>query len=280
MTQNANPLKQYFRQPAIYLTLPAKGDFWPDDKLDLPHNKELPVLPMTAIDEITYRTPDALFNGQAVVSVIQSCMPNIKDAWECPSVDLNAILTAIRIASYGHEMEIGTRCPACQHEEEYALDLRTVLEQISVPDFSKTITHGDLEISFKPMTYRNQNETNQLQFEQQRLLQVLPSADIPEEEKIKQLNAVLTRITELTVEALKWSIASIRTPNAIVTEPEYIHEFLSNCDRKMFGEIREHVIQLRRSNELTPLAMTCPECSNEYQQPLTLDMTSFFAPAS
>lgn len=280
MTQNANPLKQYFRQPAIYLTLPTKGEFWPESKLDLPHNKELPVLPMTAIDEITYRTPDALFNGQAVVSVIQSCMPNIKDAWDCPSVDLNAILTAIRIASYGHEMEIGTRCPNCQHEEEYSLDLRTVLDQISVPDFTKTIKHGDLEISFKPMTYRNQNETNQLQFEQQRLLNVLPNADIPEEEKIKQLNAVLARITELTVEALKWSIASIRTPQAIVTEPEYIHEFLNNCDRKMFGEIRNHVIELRRSNELTPLSVTCTECKTEYQQPLTLDMTSFFAPAS
>ena len=32
------------------------------------------------IDEITFKTPDALLNGQATVDVIQSCIPNIKDA--------------------------------------------------------------------------------------------------------------------------------------------------------------------------------------------------------
>lgn len=72
MSQFANPLKQFFRQPAIYLRLPSNGDFWPDGAVDVPHNRELPVYPMTALDEITYRTPDALFNGQAVVTVIQS----------------------------------------------------------------------------------------------------------------------------------------------------------------------------------------------------------------
>ena len=113
MSQNANPLKQYFRQPAVYLRLPSDGQFWPQGSLEMPANKELPVLPMTAIDEITYRTPDALFNGQAVVNVIQSCVPNIRDAWSAPGADINSILIAIRMASFGHEMELNSTCPAC-----------------------------------------------------------------------------------------------------------------------------------------------------------------------
>jgi hypothetical protein len=76
--------------------------------------KELPVFPMTAIDEITYRTPDALFNGQAVVNVIQSCIPDIRDAWKTPGADLNAILVAIRIASYGHDMDMTVKCPSAK----------------------------------------------------------------------------------------------------------------------------------------------------------------------
>ena len=64
MTQSANPLKQYFRQPAIYLRLPTGGKYWPPGSIELTHNGEFSVYPMTAIDEITYRTPDALFNGQ------------------------------------------------------------------------------------------------------------------------------------------------------------------------------------------------------------------------
>ena len=55
-----NPLKQYFRQPAIYIRLPSQGKNYPEGSLNMPPTGELAVYPMTAIDEITYRTPDAL----------------------------------------------------------------------------------------------------------------------------------------------------------------------------------------------------------------------------
>ena len=116
--QSTNPLSGHFRQPAVYLQLPSRGQFWAPDSIDMPANGELPVYPMTAIDEITYRTPDALFNGQAVINVVQSCVPAIKDAWKIPNRDLNTLLVAIRIASYGHEMELTSTCPACRHESD------------------------------------------------------------------------------------------------------------------------------------------------------------------
>jgi hypothetical protein len=280
MNQIFNPLRQYFRRPSIYLKLPSKGEFWPEGSLEGTENGELPVFPMTAIDEITYRTPDALFNGEAVVSVIQSCIPSVKNAWDAPVSDVNPILVAIRIASYGHELELGTTCPACTHEADYTLDLRIVLDQLKSPDFNTTIKHGDLEISFQPISYRQQHETNNTQFEEQRTIQLIPGSDLPDDEKVKRLNSALKRITELTVLALKHSIAGIRTPQNIVTEPEFIEEFLNNCDRKLFNIVRDHVIALRQSSELKPLHIKCTECSHEYDQPLTLDMASFFEPAS
>lgn len=280
MTQIANPLQQYFRQPAIYLRLPSGGQHWAAGSLDMPPNGELPVYPMTAIDEITYRTPDALFNGQAVINVVQSCIPNIKNAWEAPMPDVNAILTAIRIASYGHDLELGSTCPNCETQAEYTLDLRTVLDQLKCPNFVDPLISGDLVITFQPTTYKTQNETNQAQFEEQKIMQMLPGSDLPEKEKLERMQQVLIKITELTVRALKWSIQSIRTPQAIVSEPEFIEDFLKNCDRSLFNSIRDHVINLRLSSEIKPLAITCGECEHKYEQPLTLDMTSFFGPAS
>jgi hypothetical protein len=280
MTQSANPLKQFFRQPVIYLRLPSNGEFWPEGTLDMPVNQELPVYPMTAIDEITYRTPDALYNGQAVINVIQSCIPNIRDAWAMPAVDTNAILVAIRIASYGHELELSTRCPSCEHEGEYSVDLRRVLDSVKVPEFNKPFVHGDLEISFSPMHYKTQNESNQLQFEQQQQIQAIQYSDMSDDDKISALNQCLKKITELTVDALKWSIASIRTPNAIVTEPEFIHEFLVNCDSRIYNQIKDRIIELRQGSELKPLEIKCSNCSHDYKQELSLDQTSFFAPAS
>jgi RNase P subunit RPR2 len=280
MSQSSNPLKQFFRQPAIHLRLPSEGDFWPPGAVNFPASKELPVYPMTAIDEITYRTPDALYNGQAVVNVIQSCIPAIRDAWQLPVVDLNAVLVAIRIASYGHDMEIVSTCPACSTEAEYSLDLRTVLDRLKSGDFHQQVTHGDLTISFRPMTYENQNTSNQNQFEQQKRIQGVQASDLSDAEKITELNASLQKITELTLEALKWSIASIRTPHALVTEPEFIHEFITNCDRALFNTLKNHIIKLRQDSEIQSLNIECSNCHHKYEQQLTMDQTSFFEGAS
>lgn len=277
---NPNPLSQYFRQPAIYIRLPSQGKFYPSGSIELTDNGEYPVLPMTTLDEITYRTPDSLFNGTAVISVIQSCIPNIKNAWLAPNVDINAILVAIRIASYGHNMGISTTCPKCQNEDQYDIDLRNILDQIASPDYSQTIKHGDLEIAFHPVTYKDQNDTNQMQFEEQRMIRAIPGSDLSDDEKIAKLNAALKHITELTVDAMKFNIASIRTPQALVTEPEFIHEFLNNCDRNLFSKIRDRVIELRSASELAPIKITCSACSNIYEQSMNLDQASFFETAS
>jgi hypothetical protein len=280
MNQSINPLRQFFRQPAIYLRLPSAGKFWAKDSLDMPDNGEIPVLPMTAVDEITYRTPDALFNGQAVIEVVQSCIPNIKDAWAIPAVDMDAILTAIRIASYGHELEIGTRCPNCQQEDEYTLDLRQVFAQLKMPNYDETVSTSDLEIHFQPITYRQMHENNVLQFDEQRILQLIPSAEMPEQEKITRLAEALKKITDLTIKTLSMAISAIRTPNAIVSEREHIAEFLINCDRGIFTTIRDHVIKLRQDSDVKPLKIACSQCATNYEQSFTLDQANFFAPAS
>ncbi len=79
---------------------------------------------------------------------------------------------------------------------------------------------------------------------------------------------------------MKFNIASIKTPQALVTEPEFIEEFLNNCDRKLFSKIRDRVIELRVASDLNPIAITCSACSNEYEQSMNLDQASFFETAS
>jgi len=279
MTPN-NPLQQYFRQPSIYIKLPSQGQFYPEGTLDMPPNGEIPIYPMTAIDEIAYRTPDALFNGSAVVSVMQSCVPNIKSPWVIPAIDVDTILISIRIASYGHVMEVGTRCPNCGEDAEHGLDLRSVLDRMKSPDYQSVLKYGDMEFYFKPMTYKDLNENNQMQFEEQRVLQTLNSSESSEADKLNAMSHALKKITEITVKAMGLSISAVKTPTALVTERQYIDELLKNCDRKLFAMIRDHVIDLKTSSEIQPLAMKCSSCGHEYQQAITLDMSSFFAGAS
>lgn len=281
MSQTVNPLQAFFRRPSLYIRLPSDGQFWPQGSLDMPNNRELGVLPMTAIDEITYRTPDALFNGEAIVTVIQSCVPSIRNAWDLPYCDLNTILTAIRIASYGKTMPVETTCPSCSADNEYEVDLQTVIAGLNMADYSSGVKHGDLEIYFKPMSYRLQTEINMLQFEQQRILNLMPKVeDIDDEEKAKRIQAAIKQITEITAKALAHTIKSIRTPQALVTEAEFIHEFLLNCDRRLFVQIRDQAIQLRVNDDFQPLDVACASCGHQFKQGFTLDVANFFGNAS
>ena len=280
MTTTPNPLRQFFRRPAIYLRLPSNGNHWPAGSLDMPINGELPVYPMTAIDEITYRTPDALFNGQSVISVIESCVPAIKNAWHIPNMDINSVLVAIRIASYSHEMEVASTCPSCANQSDYVIDLRAMLDQIRTPDYSKELSFGDLEISFKPVTYQQQNQSGMLQFEQQKILSTIPETDLPDEEKMSRLNQALRQITKLTIAVISKNISAITAPGTVVTDADQIEEYLRNCDRSVYNQIRDHVINLNQETQLSPLKIQCVECQNSYEQPLNLDMASFFDSAS
>ena len=84
MNEN-NPLRQFFRRPAVHISLPSGGESYGPEDIEWPdEGKELPVYPMTAIDEITTKTPDALFNGEATFSLISSCAPDIGDPREMP----------------------------------------------------------------------------------------------------------------------------------------------------------------------------------------------------
>jgi hypothetical protein len=262
------------------LTLPSKGQHWAADALVLPENGELPIYPMTAIDEISYRTPDALFNGQAVINVIQSCVPNIKDAGKIPSTDLNAILVAIRMASYGNTMDVSSTCPACKNEDDFLADLRMILDGLSCPDYSKTMDLGDLQIFFKPSTYEEQNKSSMEQFEKQKYLQQLGQGDISDEERNRILAESLKEITELTMTLISKSIAAIQIPGAVVNDAEQIKEFLRESDRNVFRQVRDHVIGLTQEAQIKPLDVECTACAHKYQQEINLDMTSFFDNAS
>lgn len=283
MTQNSNnPLSKYFRQPAIHLRLPSNGKFYPQGTLDMPPNGEVPVYPMTAVDEISSRTPDALFNGSAVATIIGSCVPNIRDPWSVTAADLNALLCAVRLASYGHEMEISSKCPKCGNTHEVTIDLRQVLDNIQMPDYDKPLIIGDLSIFFAPMSYRQINDVARVQYEDSKIIQVVTDSESSEEEKMKLLGDAFRRITALTVRSISASISAIKTTDAMVTDGKQIEEFLLNAPKNIFESIRDYAVELRSATDLKAVQITCEntECRNVYPQEFTLDMSNFFGVAS
>lgn len=271
-----NPLKQYFRRPAVYIRLPSEGKDYEDGVIDMPPNQEIPVYPMTAIDEITARTPDALFNGTAVVELIKSCVPNILDPWAISSNDLDAILLGIKAAAGGEGLEINSKCPSCKEENVFGINLVAVLNTLESGNYEEVLEIGDLKIKFKPLRYKEMNDAALVQFEVQRTFEQIKSIkDETERERASQ--EVLKRVTTATMNLIAKAIEYIETPNVTVHEEEYILDFLSNCDKNIYGDVRDFNAKLKAGTELKPLEVECGHCGHKYEQPYTINPSDFFA---
>ncbi len=274
MSLQNNPLKQYFRRPSVYIKLPS-GTQYPVTVIKFPENGELPVYPMTAIDDITAKTPDALFNGQAVVDIIKSCVPEIIDPWKLKASDLDAVLIAIRSASSGSTFEISTICPKCAEDSTYGVNLGAVLSGLQAANYDEPLQVSDLQIKFRPLVFKEMNEVSLSQFELQRAFAAIENTQDPQE-KNKRSKDALHNITEVTMQTIAKTIEYIKTPSVTVTENEFILDFLRNCDKNVFDGIREHNTKLREQGEIKPLKIKCTACSHEYEQPFTLNVSDFF----
>jgi hypothetical protein len=270
-----NPLSKFFRQPSVYVKLPSNGEFWQESTLDLPVTGEIPIYPMTARDEITLRTPDALMNGSGVVDVIQSCCPNIRDAWAMPSVDVDTVLIAIRIASYGTNMDVTTKCPFCSAENTHSINLQVSLANITCPDYSKKLDLGDLKIKLKPQPYFAANRQNSINFEEQRMIAALEKADSPE--RSLEISSSMSRLIQIGIDTVTASTEYIELATGEkVTDPEFIKEFYENANGAIVKDIQARLSELNAEGAIKPQSAGCAECNKEYQIPLVFDYASFF----
>ena len=271
-----NPLRQYFRRPSVYLKLPSGGKGYPEDVLDLTPTGELPVFPMTAIDEISARTPDALFNGTTVADLIKSCIPNIKDPWQISSDDMDSILIAIRAASVGDGLEVESICPSCTEKSNYNVNLMGLLSTIIPGNYDDVLEVGNVKVKLKPLTYKDMNAGALKQFEMQRYFMEI-EAEEDSEKKNKMGLEALEKVTLVTMDLISQTVDYVETPDGErVDNPEFISEFIRSCDRTTFTAIRDFNAELKKNTEIKPIHTTCPSCEHEYDQPITLNPTDFF----
>ena len=275
---NQNPLFKHFRQPAIYIKLPSRGKYWPEGSLDLPTSGEIPVYPMTTQDEIALRTPDALMNGTGVVSVIQSCCPNIKNAWYAPSIDMDALLIAVRIASYGSDMDVDADCPECKESNRYSIDLSKALDSIQPPDYDEPLTIDDLKFKLQPQVYEETNRTNSLDYEEQRILNAINDSNITPEEKARIVSEQMKKLSEITISLLAKSTAYIDMSDGTrVDQYNYIEEFYRNAQATIIRKLQEKVADLAKDVSVKPYQVKCNQCQHDYEMSINFDYSSFFA---
>lgn len=287
-TVTFNPLANFMRQPKIYIKLPSGGAFWKEGSLDMPPNGELPVYSMTAKDELSFKTPDALMNGQAVVDVIQSCIPNIKNAWECPNLDLDLILISIRIATYGEMMSVTHTVPNTAEKVDHEIDLRVLVDQIlSRSQWIDNVQITDGLICYiKPLTYKHATQTNLKAFETQKMMQGINNDSIDDDKKLEIFNSTFKKMSDITIGLIADSVIAVSTPNDTVTDPEFIREFIEKADFSLIQKIQDHITEMKKHSGIQPILVHATEeqiaqgAPEVYELPISMDNSDFFGQGS
>tara|TARA_S200000501_G_scaffold207715_1_gene195196 strand:+ start:1022 stop:1876 length:855 start_codon:yes stop_codon:yes gene_type:complete len=283
MTENTNPLNKYFRQPSIYVALPSGTDY-PPEVVSPSKTGEIGVMPMTARDEIKFKTPDALMNGQGIVDVIQSCVPDIKDAWQVKSYDLDTILIAIRIATYGETMDINFNVPGTKETASHTVNLPALLDQIRLSKVEDSFVMADgLKVSVNPLTYKDMTTTSMQTFQQSKMYSTVQGSEMPDEEKQKRFNEAFKTLTELNASLLQKNIRSMTmTDGTEITDPAHIKEFMDKANTKLVKEIEDKLTVLRAQGAVKPLKLKATEAQIKsgapanYEVPVTFDSSNFF----
>jgi len=279
-----NPLLSILRQPKIYIRLPSGGKFYPEGSINVSVTGEYPVYSMTAKDELTFKTPDALMNGQALVDVIQSCMPNILNAWEIPQIDLDCMLCAIRLATYGSTMTLNITHPTIEGSTEYEVDLHTVLDSLQngISWDDRFEVTPELVVYIKPLNYKAQAEAQISEFDTQRLVSIIRDENMSEESKVTAFKTAFAKLSQKTISIVGKAIYKIESTAGIVEDPEFIQEFIEKCDSSIFEKIKDRLGLLNSNNKLKPLTIqSTPDMLEKgapetIEVPFTFDESNFF----
>lgn len=267
------------------MRLPSNGNFWPAGSIILPENGQLAVYSMTARDEILLNIPDALMNGQAVVDIIQNCIPCIKNAWMAPSIDLDAILVSIRIATYGEMMKTPVTFKN-DIEMEYEVDLRYVLDNLinNVKWVDAVPISNELTVFVRPLNYRQATEVSLQSFETQKIINLSNDDTISEDDKVRMFKESFIKLTDSTMSTIINSVVRVDSLQGSTDNPEFIKEFINNIDKDLFKKIYDHLEQLKNNNSIKPVVVAVTDemrangvTSDTLEIPLVFDPSTFFA---
>lgn len=275
-----NPLKNLYRSKSVYVSLPSKGKYYKSG-LELSIDEELGVMPMTAVDEIKLKSPDALFNGDALFDLIRSCVPDIQDPREIPACDTDIIMMAIKIATHGDKLDVTAKCPSCEAETDYEIPLSNMIASSKPIEEDDVVEINDkVRVYVRPYSLSSQIKGNIQKFHQMRM-QLILNNDMSAEDKANLFNEALLQASTISVSLaasniLKVEITDDEDNTTEVTDENYIMEWVENMDSVTYERVIGRIRTLSDPRVDTGVTLTCSECSHEYNTKVELDPVNFF----
>lgn len=294
-----NDLGKFYRIPKININLPSGSKFYTPEEINLSMDGSLPIRAMTARDELMLKSPDALLNGDALIHVIQSCVPEIKNVRKLLAPDVEAVLLGIFHSSYGPKLEFKSKCtnPDCNHENDFEVVIRQLLEtapQIEIPkiveldlgEVNGAITK--LRAHVTPYTYETNTRHQLAVFQHNKMLQVMANDNIDDQKKLDTFNECFAKIVELkfenAVECIK-KIESIQVINGeehiiVTSDQQELRDFVFNAERNLIEPITDAIDNLNVSGIDKVFKAECSKCGHQWSTNVEFNPVSFFVRSS
>jgi predicted Zn-ribbon and HTH transcriptional regulator len=273
-----NPLKQYFRQFKLFMKLPSGTSYYAPNAIKFTDSGEVGVMPMTGQDELLLKNPDALLNGEALVEIIKSCVPAVSDPKLLLTNDIDALITAVRYATYNDSLETDLACPECKHQNLFKLDLQYALDNMTYLESQYVVNlDNGLTIFVKPYGFPEILKGLHAQFEQSKLTRAMESETITDEQRFKLFSTAFRELSGVTYTLMLNSIVKLvdESNGVNVSEKKYVKEFLENTDKKSIDKISDLIKQINTIGIKRTFLAKCQKCGHEWNNEIDFNPVNF-----
>ena len=280
-TKKVNPLQGYLRTPKLYILLPSQGKF---STLDTASeiSGELPIYPLTSMDETLLRNPDALLNGESLVKVIQSCT-GVKDVYNLSTNDVDVILLAARFATYGEELEIEATCPDCSKVDTININIEDYLETVEVLEDSYSVqVDSGLKCYLKPYTFKDSQMAALAAFKETSELNNLINSEADDLSRLATFNKSFQAMADLNMQILSNSVMKVIIPSSDgvdeieVSEADHIEEWVRGISKTQADIIVDELNVINELGIKREASVTCTTSKKQYDSKLEFTPASFF----
>lgn len=270
-------LSKYYRIPGPHVKLATNGAFLPRNAIQMTQSGDIPVLPMRAADEMLLKSPDALMSGLALERLFESCVPAIKTPRLISTPDIDVLLLAIRVATYGNKMELSVNCPHCNTENAFDCDLPSLLQTMKFTDTDGSVRLSDEVVTYvRPYNLDNATRLALVAFEETRRLQALDNENLDGKQRADEVNTTMERINQENKRVLADCVYKIVVEEGEVSNKQEIYDFITNIPKSWSEKINDKIKKLNDSGIDKKIHADCSSCGKEWHSEVEFDPANFF----
>jgi len=291
----SNPLVDELQEmgaiPSIELALPTLGAFYPQNNA-LQSDADpanMVIGPLSMLDESSINDPMMMVSGRAIVKLIKRIAPKVDNPQELCELDIQAMLIACRMVSYGNELQITQQCPHCEYENTMQIDLNEHIQNFA-PYTEEQIKHFEMEtsigqkVNLKPISYEDAINLTISAIKTNIGADEIDNAsndDILTNEYIEMYRKQFEQALESNVDALVSTIYYVTTKsNQKVDDRELIKGWLQSLPLIDIKAITKRVTEINTDiQNRSKLDYECQQCHKTASLFVELDPQKLFTPA-